>query len=130
MFPFKFGVMFGDIGHGGLLFLLGIWLVLCNNSIIRNKNPFMALSEGRFLFILLGFFAFYCGFMYNDFFSLPLNLFGSCYTAEHLGESTVSEHTEGCVYPFGMDPMWYRATNELSVFNSLKMKMAVIIGVT
>jgi V-type H+-transporting ATPase subunit a len=29
-----------------------------------------------------------------------------------------------------MDPTWYNATNELAVFNSLKMKLAVIIGVT
>lgn len=36
---------------------------------------------------------------------------------------------EGCVYPIGIDPKWYVASNELNFFNSLKMKMAVIIGV-
>lgn len=79
MFPFKFGVMFGDIGHGGLLFLMGIYLCLCNNSIIKNKNPFMALSEARYLLLCLGFFAFYCGWMYNDFFSIPIALMPSCF---------------------------------------------------
>jgi len=29
-FPFLFGVMFGDIGHGGLLLITGIILVLFN----------------------------------------------------------------------------------------------------
>lgn len=28
-----------------------------------------------------------------------------------------------------MDPLWYIASNELNFFNSLKMKLAVIIGV-
>jgi V-type H+-transporting ATPase subunit a len=30
-FPFLFGVMFGDMGHGLLLLILGIVLVLFNN---------------------------------------------------------------------------------------------------
>jgi len=35
----------------------------------------------------------------------------------------------GCVYPFGLDPRWIQASNELNYFNSFKMKFAVIIGV-
>jgi V-type H+-transporting ATPase subunit a len=33
------------------------------------------------------------------------------------------------VYPVGVDPVWYLAKNELSYMNSLKMKVAVILGV-
>lgn len=36
---------------------------------------------------------------------------------------------EDCVYSFGLDWKWYTAHNELNYFNSLKMKLAVIIGV-
>jgi len=32
-FPFLFGVMFGDIGHGGLLLIAGILMCLFNDQI-------------------------------------------------------------------------------------------------
>jgi V-type H+-transporting ATPase subunit a len=34
-----------------------------------------------------------------------------------------------CVYPFGIDPIWSVASNDLNFTNSLKMKIAVIIAV-
>jgi V-type H+-transporting ATPase subunit a len=77
------------------------------------------------MLLLMGFFATYCGFIYNDMMAMPLNLFGSCYTnGEH--EATLSPD---CVYPFGVDPKWYVSKNELAFLNSLKMKLAVIYGV-
>ena len=36
-FPFQFGVMFGDMGHGGIYFLLGIFLVSMNDRFAKNK---------------------------------------------------------------------------------------------
>lgn len=32
-FPFLFGVMFGDVGHGGLLLIAGILLCMFNDQI-------------------------------------------------------------------------------------------------
>lgn len=120
--------MFGDIGHGGLLLCVGIYMTLCNKKILADKNPLAIMSEARFLFLLMGWFAFFSGWMYNDFFSMPINAFGSCW--ENEPEDEYAHLKEDCVYPFGVDPKWYVASNELAVFNSLKMKLAVIIGVT
>jgi len=91
MFPFKFGVMFGDIGHGGLLLIMGIYLVLGNKRILADKNPFMVLSEARFLILLMGWFAFFSGWMYNDFFSMPINLFGTCWEEATGDDPTATE---------------------------------------
>ncbi len=36
----------------------------------------------RYLITLMGFFAMYCGWIYNDFMSISLDVFGSCYNPE------------------------------------------------
>jgi V-type H+-transporting ATPase subunit a len=126
-FPFLFGVMFGDIGHGLLLFLAGLYLVM-NFEKLQHSPSFKQILKIRWLFLLMGFFAFYVGWIYNDFLSVPINLFGSCYKNDFYKEIAVRK--EGCVYPFGIDPKWYVASNELTFFNSFKMKFAVIIGVS
>lgn len=33
----------------------------------------------RYMIIMMGFFAFYCGWIYNDFMAMNINVFGSCY---------------------------------------------------
>jgi V-type H+-transporting ATPase subunit a len=129
-FPFLFGVMFGDIGHGLLLFLFALYLVLKRDDIIKSDSPLKAALRARYLLLFMGFFAFYSGWMYNDFLSLPLGIFGTCYTNEEIdGKEIGVRINENCVYPFGFDPKWYVATNELTFFNSLKMKLSVILGV-
>lgn len=76
-FPFFFGVMFGDMGHGLVLFLFGLYLVF-NNDVLK-KTSFAFLSSLRYIVLMMGFFAFYCGWIYNDFLGMNLNIFGSCY---------------------------------------------------
>lgn len=128
-FPFLFGVMFGDIGHGLILFVFGLYLCFAKDSIKKEKgHPLSPLLYARYLFAMMGFWALYCGFIYNDFMALPLNIFGSCYT-ESTDGATYTRNSDTCIYPFGLDPAWYKSTNELTFFNSFKMKMAIIIGV-
>ena len=128
-FPFLFGVMFGDIGHGGILLLFAIFLCLFNEKIARSKSILKQILFARYFLLLMGFFAVYCGFLYNDFLSVPIDT-GTCYDIAK--NSTRTAHVrkkKDCSYKFGLDPIWYVATNELSFINSLKMKLSVILGV-
>lgn len=43
---------------------------------------------------------------------------------------TFVERFNNCIYPLGIDSIWKVAFNQMSFANSLKMKMAVIFGVT
>ena len=133
-FPFFFGVMFGDIGHGGLLFGFGLYLVFFNESV--KKGSLRLLSELRYMICMMGFFAFYCGWIYNDLIGFNTNFFGSCFdppmAVDEGDKDTTSQSFSpkpDCVYPFGVDPIWGRAQNNLIFVNSLKMKISVIIAI-
>lgn len=77
----------------------------------------------------MGFFSIYTGFIYNDFLCVSFNLFGSCYNpALKNSEDNSMDKIDGCNYPFGLDPAWLYSTNDIAFTNSMKMKMAVIIG--
>lgn len=62
--------MFGDVGHGSLLFLFGLTLVMAKDKLANSAISIML--PGRYLFMLMGFFAVFNGFCYNEFFALPL----------------------------------------------------------
>ncbi|CDW71883.1 v-type atpase 116kda subunit family protein [Stylonychia lemnae] len=125
-FPFLFGVMFGDVLHGTLLFVFSSYLCFYKP---KEGSLISELYKIRYLLLLMGFFSSYCGFIYNDFTSIPLNLFGrSCYNNNH--KTHQSEIKQDCIYQVGVDPTWYFAKNELSFLNSLKMKISVILGVS
>jgi V-type H+-transporting ATPase subunit a len=137
-FPFLFGVMYGDIGHGLFLFCAGLYLLWNEKENDKAKLGEMAggLHSGRYMIVMMGFFAVYAGFVYNDMFSLGLNLFGSRWAFENypveegdVAAPTASYGTPDSVYPFGLDPAWHVASNELLFFNSFKMKLSVILGI-
>lgn len=133
-FPFLFGVMFGDVGHGLMLLLIGLWTV-SNSEKLKHTLP--ELNQARYLLTMMGFFAMFAGFMYNDMFALGLDLFGSRWkmgrkegSAQYFEPNFDAKNGGGSgPYPFGLDPAWHGASNELLFVNSLKMKVSVLLGV-
>lgn len=127
-FPFLFGVMFGDIGHSLFVLCFAIYLLINNKTLSKSSNSMVKImSQARYFFLLMGFFAFFCGLLYNDFLSVPL-YFTSCYPKSgKAGDELIKE--DDCKYKFGLDPVWMNSSNELTFINSLKMKFSVIIGV-
>lgn len=140
-FPFLFGVMYGDIGHGSFLFAGGLYLLWNEQANDKAKLGEMAagMHAGRYMITMMGFFAVYAGFIYNDMFALGLNLFRSRYyfagqdaggVEEGAIAAPVADYGEPeTVYPFGLDPIWHVSSNELLFFNSFKMKLSVILGI-
>ena len=164
-FPFLFGIMFGDVGHGLILFFITLYLFNLANKNRKKQGPInsdelpfindknnnnsreinildspedsmlKSFVQYRYFFLLCSIFGIFCGFMYNEFFAIPLNLFGTCYTSKKNGELILSkEHRinapdNKCVYPVGLDPSWIGTVNELTYTNSLKMKLSIIVGV-
>lgn len=71
----QFGVMFGDIYHGTLLLIVGLIMVLADHR--------LKLGPIRWVVLMMGFWACFMGFIYNDFTGLSLDLFGTCYPFEN-----------------------------------------------
>ena len=129
-FPFLFGVMFGDVGHGLLLIIFALWLI-GNEFNWKGKNLGEILSmlfEGRYVLLLMGVFAVFAGFMYNEVFGVAMTIFPPGWVTQE-GTLTMARKDPDYVYPFGVDPYWHTATNDLYFYNSLKMKMSIILGV-
>lgn len=100
-FPFLFGVMFGDIGHGFILFCFGLYLVLADERNKREKSALAVLAPARYLIILMGFFATFSGFIYNECFSFSMNIFTSCYQIQEGKNNHDMRHIDECTYYFG-----------------------------
>jgi V-type H+-transporting ATPase subunit a len=135
-FPFLFGVMYGDIGHSVALIAFALYLIIFERSLAEQQRRGTIgemtgmMFNGRYMLLSMGVFAHYAGWIYNDMLSLSVNAFGSAYAfpAEaKAGTPAVRDAT--AVYPFGVDPIWSRSNQDLSFYNSLKMKMSVSIGV-
>lgn len=129
--------MYGDIGHGSCLAMAGLYLILTEKqATLRTTGEMLQqIYSGRYMFFGMGIMAIYAGLIYNDYFSIGLDLFGSRYMfAKHetgeVAESVGEYGDASLVYPFGADPVWKLSENELLFFNSMKMKMSVILGIT
>ena len=138
-FPFLFGVIFGDIMHGSILFIFASYL--CIFKFKPDTTIHTYLYPARYLFLLMGLFSVFNGLIYNEYASFTTNIFGqSCYSLQKTAvkgntflaerETSPVTHEQECVYPFGIDPIWYRSTQTITFMNSLKMKIAVILGVS
>jgi len=132
-FPFLFGIMFGDVGHGILLLLATLFMIYKEKEWQGQELSEMIATpfEGRYVMLLMAIFGIYCGFIYNEFFSVPMNIFGSRFECCESDNVTyyIKEGQDQRVYPIGVDPVWKGAGNELLYYNSLKMKNAIILGV-
>ncbi|CAL1269977.1 unnamed protein product [Larinioides sclopetarius] len=140
-FPFLFAVMFGDCGHGLLMALFALWMILKEKQFLAKKNDneiWNTMFGGRYIIFLMGLFSIYTGFIYNDAFSKSFNIFGSPWKIPQIIVSKdvktillnpVESFNVSSPYPFGLDPIWQSATNKIVFLNSYKMKASIILGV-
>jgi len=125
-FPFLFGVMFGDVFAGTLLLSAGLYFSCAPQT---PGSMAATVAPARHFLLLMGIFSVFCGVIYNDFTSVSMYLFGdSCYELPAAGSINATLKPD-CVYPVGLDPTWYMAQNEILYVNSVKMKIALILGV-
>uniref|UniRef100_A0A7S0VDC6 V-type proton ATPase subunit a n=1 Tax=Polytomella parva TaxID=51329 RepID=A0A7S0VDC6_9CHLO len=154
-FPFLFAVMFGDVGHAILLIAFAAFLVIKENQLAKQDlgDMLSILFSGRYVILMMGFYSVFTGFMYNEFFSIPMRIFGQTHfrchdVAGNLLINTVDPSKmidpRDCAavyggkmilpvgakpYDMGIDPIWHGRRTELSYLNSLKMKMSILMGV-
>lgn len=147
-------MMFGDMGHGSIVLTFGLIVVLFHEQL--KKTSLSAVGDFRYLLLLMGIMSTYCGFIYNEFFALPVQIFDSCYTTDQRvqwnpfleegytnftkadvekyitikGEYVYLRKSPECTYPMGYDYVWGVTSNKLMFANNIKMKLSVIMGVT
>ncbi|CAL5874704.1 uncharacterized protein PFLUO_LOCUS9005 [Penicillium psychrofluorescens] len=132
-FPFLFAIMFGDFGHGFLMTLTAVALIFWEKKLARTKLDeisYMAFY-GRYIMLMMGLFAMYTGFIYNDIFSKPFTFFSSQWEwPQDIKEGQLVEASLKGNYrfPIGLDWNWHEAENGLLFSNSMKMKMSIVLG--
>lgn len=134
-FPYLYAVMYGDYGHGAIFFLLGAMLCLFEDK-LRKIPSMKGLLMTRYFWLMMGFFACFNGLIYNEFFAVNNDWFGTCYDYKTMfknsdnwtiGYKNGNQDTD-CTYVFGMDPTQTLSKNYLTFTNNIKEKLAVIIA--
>ena len=135
-FPFLFAVMFGDAGHGTIMLIFALWMIIQEKKLekyVDSSEIFKIFFGGRYIIFMMSVGAIYTGLIYNDIFSKSFNIFGSHFkipfnfTASSanpivLGDSIgldpkKLDQYEGNPYPFGVDPVWL--TGRISSFKKI-----------
>lgn len=116
-FPWLFGVMYGDIGHGIMIALSAAVMIMYEKKFLGTKQNEMVemIFGARWLLLLMGLFAIYIGFIYNDTFGMMLEFSPSRYKFpdqwEHFRHDEIEEYQvlglngtleqlwDGTVYP-------------------------------
>lgn len=118
-FPFLFGVMYGDVGHGLILTAAAAYMLIKEADLAKSDLGEIFTSErqewgggrrgalegsssqplslpvpavafkGRYMLFMMGCFSVYCGIIYNDLFSIGMTGFGTKWS---FGNSTHFEH--------------------------------------
>jgi len=100
-------------------------------SAARNMNEMIkTVFGGRYLLFCMGMFSMYTGLIYNEMFSVALDIFGTNWHFAHPNDTFMTRIDPGRTYPFGVDPAWAGTPNSLNYMNSLKMKLSIVLGVT
>lgn len=142
-FPFLFAVMFGDLGHGLIMAMFGLWMIVKEKPLAAKKTDneiWNIFFGGRYIIFLMGAFSMYTGFIYNDIFSKSLNLFGSAWSINYNTSTVMTSKSlqldpsgidyAQTPYPVGLDPVWQVAPlNKIIFQNAYKMKISIIFGV-
>lgn len=143
-FPFLFAVMFGDVGHAFIMLLFGAYMCIFEKKLEAKRissEVWQIFFGGRYIILLMGLFSIYTGFIYNDIFSLSMNIFGTNWvdavdriTLEKVNKDEYMElnpslDSETVPYPFGVDPIWQMSKNKIIFLNTFKMKLSIIFGV-
>lgn len=131
-FPFLFAVMFGDLGHGFLMFCAAAAMIYWEKPLKKVKDEIFSMAYyGRYIMLMMGIYSMYTGLIYNDIFSRSMSIFPSAWQwPENFKEGDVVEASlKGSYrYPFGLDWMWHGSENDLLFANSYKMKLSILMG--
>lgn len=124
--------MFGDAGHGLILLLFGLYMVVYEKKLLAkkiNSEIWTIFFSGRYIILLMGMFSIYTGIIYNDVFSKSLNIFGSQWELNYDNSTVLSNEALELnpnlnylkvPYPVGIDPVW-------QVFQLKQMFLLIII---
>ena len=121
-------VLAGDVGHGLMLLLPALLLCLFERR-FKGKDLgeiFGMMFRARYLLVLMSACAIYTGFLYNEFYAIPMNVGSSKWSPAPPSQYMVKNSE--ATFAFGVDPAWKTGSNELQFYNSLKMKISVILA--